>query len=208
MAINKTSFLNTIKSNIPKLGGSITYLPKGLSTVGASAAAKNAALASDLAATKLKTKLTLEGVKAGAQRLSNSVAPVVKKAPSVIKSIATKTIPTGAGLAAVGAAAGYGAYRIMKAGKEARTAIDEQVKAQEAGSRMATEATKRLIEQRKKKFVPTKEAGTLTPELRQTLMKEAPETLRPPVRQRFSSQEAYVEAIRKFNKNKNWASDK
>jgi hypothetical protein len=57
-------------------------------------------------------------------------------------------------------------------------------------------------------FTPTPEAGPTTPRLRETLQKEAPETLKMPTRNQFSSTAAYKEAQRKFTKNKNWASDK
>lgn len=57
-------------------------------------------------------------------------------------------------------------------------------------------------------FVPTKEAGITTPELKTKLQKEAPETLVAPSRKGFNSQAAYEEAVRKFKKFGNWASDK
>lgn len=218
MAINKTSFLNSIKKGIPKAGGTLSA--GGLfNPVGKSAAVVNKALEAEKSATLLKSKLGMEQFKSGMQALGKKDAArigaqaakkpgLLSKAGSAVKAIGAKTVSTGLGLGAVGAAAGYGAYRIMKAGKEARNAIDEQMKAQEAGSKMAVEATKKLIEQRKKKFVPTKAAGTLTTTLRKTLEEEAPETLKEPVRSKFSSQEAYAEAVRKFIKHKNWASEK
>lgn len=55
-------------------------------------------------------------------------------------------------------------------------------------------------------FTPTAPAGPLTPKLKTTLSKEAPETLSNPSRGQFNSDASYSEALRKFKKNNNWAS--
>lgn len=123
-----------------KLGAFIT---KGLSTVGKSAAAKNAELASDLAATRLKTKFTLQEVASKAKALSsNKMINVVKSnlpkrtvTPQTAKLVKTSQLASKAklgsalGLGLVAGAAAYGAHRIIKARKEVDKAAADTGKA-------------------------------------------------------------------------------
>ena len=57
-------------------------------------------------------------------------------------------------------------------------------------------------------FKSTKALGTASPRMLKRLKKEAPEVLRSPNRSEFNSQQAYEEAVRKFEKYGNWASNK
>jgi hypothetical protein len=58
------------------------------------------------------------------------------------------------------------------------------------------------------KFVPTKAMGRASDKQKSMLMKEAPETMEKPIAKNFSSAAAYNEAVSKFNKYGNWASNK
>ncbi len=61
---------------------------------------------------------------------------------------------------------------------------------------------------KKKRFKPTKAAGNLSDKKREKLKKVAPETLVRPTTFMFNSQKSYEEALRKFYKHGNWASNK
>lgn len=95
-----------------------------ISTVGKSAAVKNAALNSDLQATLLKGKLVNKEVASGAKALSkNFVSKPIAGNAGKIAGAAGKT--SLAGLGAVALAAGIGIHKIRKAKKEVDKTVGE-----------------------------------------------------------------------------------